>query len=179
MKNIKLLAVSLSILIVLSSCGGSMGPTGPAGKDASSDLYSNIFTTEFTIQPRDWVKDGSQSNKWTYKKSIPIITSKVELEGFVLIYMKAQNAQTWIALPYTYLDRDTKGNFFSTELSSWWGVGQVEVQLTDTHPTTPMALDYSIDIKVVSVRDVAPNLMPSKKDYSNYEQTKKILNLKD
>lgn len=172
MKKATLLAISLVLIISLNSCD-------QRSQSVNADGYTEIKTTEFTILPNDWNLDKNLSNKWVFTKNISSITNSIETNGFVLIYMKAGNAQTWTSLPYTFLDRDTKGNFFSTEYSAWWGVGKVEIQFTDTHPTTPLLPDLATYIKVVTAIDVEPSLMPSKKDYSNYENAKKILNLKD
>jgi hypothetical protein len=161
--KISLFSLLLLFVIALSSCEGPRGPVGPQG-NSISDGYTKINTDEFVIQPTNWNK--LEDNTWNTILNVPNITTAIEERGFVLIYMKANNNQTWVNLPYTFIDRDNQGSVFSTEYTSWWGIGKVEIQFRDTHPTQPLALNEPITIKVVSALDIYRNqLLPIKKDY--------------
>lgn len=134
------------------------------GDQGNGDGYTEFKTVEFTVKPSDWQLDANQANKWTFKYNTSAITSEVELKGMVLIYMKSANKQTWQLMPYTFMDRDANKNYYSTEYNSWWGVGQIEVQYTDTHPVTPLAPDFNVSYKVVVARDVYPAVLLVKDD---------------
>ncbi len=162
--RITILLAATFVVILLSSCEGDRGPVGPSGNQGRGDGYTEFKTFEFTVTPNGWQKDPNLSNKWTFKYNTSAITSEVEEKGMVLIYMKSSNKQTWQLLPYTFMDREANGNYYSTEYNAWWGIEQIEVQYTDTHPITPLAPDFNVSYKVVVARDVYPALLLVKND---------------
>lgn len=166
--RITILLAATFVVVLLSSCQGErgpMGPTGPMGNQGNGDGYTEFKTIEFTVKPSDWTLqvELNKANKWFFKYNIPAITAEVEEKGMVLIYMKSANKQTWQLMPYTFMDRDANNNYYSTEYTSWWGVGQIELQYTDTHQT-PLAPDFNVSYKVVVARDVYPSVLLVKDD---------------
>ncbi len=170
MKKIIVLSAFIFATVFFASCSG---PEGPAGDNGNA----NVWSVSYIIYPSDWVADGF--GKWYDRRTTPIIDKYIMDFGAVLFYLKSTNGNnTWTQLPSTAVYHDQVGNTYSEEYVPWYGVGMLEIQFYDTHPTTPLKPDWNCVIKVVVI-DGNPAAMKKLKevDTDNYEQVKATFNL--
>lgn len=170
MKKSLLISALLLSVILFASCVGPEGPQGPSGN-------ANVWTVSYVIYPKDWIADGF--GFWYDARTTPVIDSYVYDYGAVLFFLKSTDGNnTWTQLPSTGLYRDDLGNVFSQEYVPWFGIGKLEVQFIDTHPTKPLKPSWNCVIKVVVI-DGDPAAMKKLKDIDtgNYEQVKAAFNL--
>lgn len=165
MKKIIILGMFALTLLTFGACkkpkDGAPGAQGPQGN-------ANVNYGIFNVAASSW---GYVSPSYYVTLLEPNITQDILDKGAVLVY--AGNAGSWAQLPLTYYPSSTYSELFQPIFT----LGQVEIQVTDSDLTQPIA-PSAATFKVVVIAHKSllnnPNV-----DFSNFESVKKAFNLKD
>lgn len=146
------------------------GATGPAGKDGNANV-----TSSNTVTLNNWSSDFDDGTDYTYSSTISwaSITQAIKDKGIVMVYAD-DKAGSWVALPYT-----DAGTGYSSTLNFYVKVGSVKIEYTGYDSPSPgtSSLNGTI-VRIVAIasssREAHPNV-----DLKNYNEVKKVFNLKD
>ena len=152
------------LAIILISCKGETGPTGP-------QWNANVKTRVYNIQASDY---SLNSGIYTTQKNCDLITQDIVSTGTVLVYHKMTD--TWFQYPMTLTYDFTKGYTYSFYFA--YALNQISFLVIDSSPYTSSLPNGAIGSFKVIV--ISGNLgMIKYIDKSNYENVKSALNLTD
>lgn len=178
MKKFKSIILAFVAVMFLFSCRGPMGQQGPIGPQGPSgqDGNSNVISSTVTVYPNDWYWDNNTS--WRVDIDYDAISSHVNNEGAVLVYMDNQN--TWRQLPLTfYYSENINGQeqFFSSSLEVSSYTGGVSIFWTENDMVNNYRPEQH-DFKIVVI-DGALYKSRTDIDYSDYDAVKAAFQLTD
>lgn len=143
----------------------------------SGDAYAEALV--YNIQPTQWSPLGETDDTWFHVLVTNAVTHEVVNYGAVLFYIKDHSSNYWQLIPDTFTGYDKDGNVYTYEYRSWYGFEELELQYRDSHPTSPIAPDWTTRVKVVIIsgqdwEDAIRNV-----NINNYNDLKEHFDLKD
>lgn len=151
-------ALLLSQLSIIVSCTKE-GPQGPAGQDGNA----NVKSYTVGVEPYQW--SGSEGS-YRVNINMPAITQAIYDNGDVRVYVKASDAESYQALPYTWPD------FSITRY--WYQVGSV--QLDEKFVSQTMKPEIYSEFKIVVIEG---GLQNKNLNFNNYEEVRSYYSLED
>ncbi len=183
-----IMAIVFAFTIALTGCKKDAGPKGDKGDKGDAGVNGTngtngtngnanvIASTTFTLN--NWTSNFDDGINFNYSASASWagITQAIVDKGVVVVYFD-DGSGGWVALPYSYAE-DT---YSSTTINFSFSVGMVAVEYTgfdDSGSFGASALNGLLAIRIVAIsasnREAYPNV-----NWSNYNEVKAVLNLKD
>ncbi len=166
----------ISFLFIISACEGPEGPIGPPGPPGLDGLdgNANVFSINYAIIADDWVDDGVPGDPEFFRfidLSVPEVTQDIVDNGLVLAYYRVDESERWNFLPFTIINHDPP---FTQVFDFTYDLGFVTLYVKATDRDGDL---FEGDVRVI----VAEGIPITKKaiDFSNYEEVKELLGLKD
>ena len=168
------ICISVSFGLVLTSCKGDRGPTGPQGN-------ANVRALTFDVVSSDWQYQTNPQYQYYVNLTEPDISQDILDNGMVIVYLSNGN-NGWQAIPVTgYIQGSSGGSTYNLEYkySPVYGLTQVTVwYYIVTNPTAWIPPNPgSQTFKVVVVAGSLTS--GSKVNWNNYDEVKKAFNLPD
>ena len=172
MKTLKFTGIISAILLMLSITSCKKDKYQPVGDYGNANVISSN-----TVTLNAWSTLSDDGVNFHFESNVlwGEITQEIVDNGAVMVYFKFIGSD-WIALPFTISD----DNYSSLNMNYYFSVGEVNIQATGFDDL----IDYNAsDFNGTTVRVVVitqegrmshPNV-----DLSNYEEVKRVFNLKD
>lgn len=160
-----MLAAAFSLFFI--SCEG---PQGPPGK-----FIFHRF--DETVSQAAWLPVQGDVSTWYCNIAAPEITDFVLSEGFVLVYIRDANLNSWTLLPDVLVYHDTATDPYTTysiETRAWVEKGNVYLTYTNSHPFAPVRPSYDMIFRVVTFDSfLTPALKPV--DFQDYNKVESFM----
>ena len=162
MRKVTLFCVAFLAMCCLASCRGPK-------------TNANVYSSTVTVYESDWRWDNTS---WRVDLRFDAINLNVHNDGAVLVYMDNEN--TWRQLPMTfyYTDYDNQGNLVncssSLEVSSYNGGVSIFWTENDFYNGRKIGTHR---FKIVTLSNADYSARPDV-DYSNYEEVKRVFQIK-
>ena len=163
MRKVTLFCVAFLAMCCLASCRGPK-------------TNANVYSSTVTVYESDWRWDNTS---WRVDLRFDAINLNVHNDGAVLVYMDNEN--TWRQLPMTfyYTDYDNQGNLVncssSLEVSSYDGGVSIFWTENDFYNGRRIGTHR---FKIVTISNADYSARPEV-DYSNYEEVKRVFQIKE
>lgn len=172
-KTMKTIFAVMIIAATFTSCAkdGETGPAGPAGTNGNANVVASN-----TVTLNNWISIFDDGTNYLFESTVSWagITQAIKDNGAVMVYMY-DGVSNWYALPYS-----DDGDTYSENFNYSFTVGQVVIEVNGWDATlSPNPSDYNgAVVRIVaiaaSVRVANPDV-----DWTDYNQVKTVLNLKD
>ena len=169
----KSIFAAMIIVVTFTSCAkdGETGPAGPAGTNGNANVVASN-----TVTLNNWISIFDDGTNYLFESTVNWtgITQAIKDNGAVMVYMD-DGAGSWYALPYSE-DEDT----YSLDFNFSFTVGQVVIEVTGWDATlSPNPSDFNgTVVRIVAIAASAKIANPGV-DWTDYNQVKTVLNLKD
>ncbi len=178
MKSLKTISGILMLILILSIAGcqkdpvqGPKGDTGATGAQGTQG-NANVHWTTFTVNPSDWVYDGTLHSSLV-TLSVSGITTDIINSGAVLVYMLTSSG-VYAQLPATIYPQ----NWYSESFDVYTAVGTLQIRVSDSDLSQPGTFSSPITFKAIVISSALLNSNPNL-DLNSYAKVKTVLNLED
>lgn len=162
--------------MIIASC--SKDKYQPKGDYQPKGNYGNAnITSSTTVTLNNWANDYDDGINYEYSSTVTwaSITQDIKDKGIVMVYAD-DGSGSWQALPYT----DAGDDYYSASFNFSFKVGSVKVIANGFDDTgSPAPSDFSgLIVRVVAISTASRMANPNV-DLKNYNEVKKVFNLKD
>ena len=168
--TLKTLAMGITaVMILTTSCTkeGPVGPQGPAGINGTNGS-SNVSSFTANTTTSSWGVNASHSYELDASFSVPAITADVVNNGTIQVFIGDGTGNQWSAMPFSLT---------GVEFNYTYSLQTIIFQVTQSNmnpPNNPGTQQFKIVVIPSAMRKAHPNV-----NYHNYEEVKKVFNLKD
>jgi len=176
LSTITVIAVMLTSIFVFDGC--KKPKDGINGKDGATGATGNAnVTSSNTVTLNNWTEDFNDGVNYSFHSTVSwaSITQAIKDKGVVMAYAD-DGAGGWIALPYT----DAGDDYYSMTVNFSFKVGSVDIIINGFDDITPyVASDWNgTVVRIVAIASSSRMAHPDV-DLKNYNEVKKVFNLKD
>ena len=163
----------MSVATIVSSCQKDKyqpkGDYQPAG-----DYGNGTITYSNTVNLTGWTSDYDDGTNFTFHIDVlwSSITSWVKDNGIVMVY--AKSGAEWVALPANF-----SGSGYSISYNFSFDVGKVTIEASGYDTPSPNTVDFDGTLVRIVVISEAGKLANPNVNYNDYNEVKRIFNLKD
>jgi len=166
--------ITVSVLI-LNGCAKD-GETGPAGKDGQNGNANVSCSTVTTLN--NWNSAYDDGIYFTYEHDVywTGLTQAIKDKGVVMVYYMDGPNNDWVAIPYTQEDTG-----YFEQVAYYFGAGKLTMEITGyDNSGSPGASAYNgvFIIRIVAIA-ASSRVAHPEVDLKNYNEVKKIFNIKD
>lgn len=157
---------------------GATGATGPAGTNGNANVISSS-----TFALNNWVDLTNDGTNFECSNAISwsAISQDIKDKGIVMVYLQDNSNLEWIALPYSK-SFSLGGGYGSVFYSFGINVGLIKIYATGFADAGSLSSSdfnsYNFIVRAVAIPS-SNRIAHPEVDLNNYEEVKKVFNLKD
>lgn len=167
-----------------NGCKKETGPAGPAGTNGTNGTNGNAnVISSSTFALNNWVDLTNDGTNFQCSNAISwsAISQDIKDKGIVMVYLQDNSNLEWIALPYSS-SFSLGGGYGSVFYSFGINVGLIKIYATGFADAGSLSSSdfnsYNFIVRAVAIPSSSRMAHPEV-DLNNYEEVKKVFNLKD